>query len=415
MSYRSNSKSLVLRHHSDGGWKTIVALVYALAGNATAVWWMLRLALNDAYHRRRYDVDDEKFWFFFAVVMFIPPIILSAHSKIIAAYLVHDACHDSVFVTKNDNRQFGILCLWLCGCPYIDYDHVKRMHVAHHVDRTDLVEFDHRSFVTKNIVFKAIVLSLEFVGIPAVETIMHLRQAFVPVVAPRLLPDKGRSERIFSSMVGTPAIILWYIWLWRNEILVPQIISGIIFLQTLALNDAFQHTYQAVLQKDYSPGPGSRTAQYEEDNTYSNVWSTSFPIINILMLNFGYHNAHHKRPMVPWHQLPRYHDKLYRSTTHNDGGMTSSKGKGGRSSTSNDSKNSTDVIGNINVKKEQVKMTSLAESTPQILPLRDLLWSWFRHRSRRVVEDDYGVVHPQNTPNRASDFVGALGVSFLTA
>jgi hypothetical protein len=51
----------------------------------------------------------------------------------------------------------------------------------------------------------------------------------------------------------------------------------------------------------------------------------------------------------------------------------------------------------------------------QVLTIPDVWYAWYRHRLRRVVEEDYGVVHPIGTPGgRANDFVGALGVSFLT-
>ena len=35
------------------------------------------------------------------------------------------------------------------------------------------------------------------------------------------------------------------------------------------------------------------------------------PWLNLLVLNFGYHNAHHQRASVPWYRLPAYHRSLY--------------------------------------------------------------------------------------------------------
>jgi hypothetical protein len=41
--------------------------------------------------------------------------------------------------------------------------------------------------------------------------------------------------------------------------------------------------------------------------------------------------------------------------------------------------------------------------------------TWVGNRLRRVLEEDYGVVHKGGLePARVKDFVGTLGVSFLT-
>ena len=89
----------------------------------------------------------------------------------------------------------------------------------------------------------------------------------------------------------------------------------------------------------------------------------------MLSLNFGYHNAHHTQPMTAWHALPALHAKLYG--------------------------------------KEQY-------TNPQVLPFAELARTWFVNRTRRVLEDDYGSVGSSGS-DRASTFIGSLGVSFLTA
>jgi len=48
-----------------------------------------------------------------------------------------------------------------------------------------------------------------------------------------------------------------------------------------------------------------------------------------------------------------------------------------------------------------------------VLPMRELLWGYHRDRVRRVLSDDYGAVG--TGPNKADGFLGAVGVSFLTA
>jgi len=50
---------------------------------------------------------------------------------------------------------------------------------------------------------------------------------------------------------------------------------------------------------------------------------------------------------------------------------------------------------------------------PQVIACRHLLASYHRHRVSRVLADDYGTVWAVG--NRAGGFVGAVGMSFLTA
>lgn len=282
---------------------------------------------------------------------------------------MHEATHWNVFEEPSANAWFGRVALWLAGTPYADYGHVRRMHMAHHKDRADTVEFDYREFVKSNGAIRRVVLLLEYCFVPMVETIMHIRTALFPI----LQPTKVTVARHRSALIGSFAQLLFYSFLWMHSILLPHILSGVLVLQYLALNDAFHHTYEAILMQDYVPGPGRRTAQYEEENTYSNLVSVQHPWLNTLLsLNFGYHNAHHEKPMTPWYNLPALHDQLYTSP-----------------------KNDATIY-------------------PQLLPLTDVLSAWFTHRLRRVTEEDYGVVHKVGTPGRADDFVGALGVSFLT-
>jgi hypothetical protein len=69
-------------------------------------------------------------------------------------------------------------------------------------------------------------------------------------------------------------------------------------------------------------------------------------------------------PLVPWHGLPALHKKMFGSST----------------------------------------------ELP-IVPMSKLLLAYHRHRVARLQSDDYGVISNQT----ADAFIGAAGVSFLTA
>ena len=89
--------------------------------------------------------------------------------------------------------------------------------------------------------------------------------------------------------------------------------------------------------------------------------------LNLIWLNFGFHNAHHERPIAPWYKLPALHRDLY------------------------------------------------PEGSAQVITVGELLRSFHFNRVKRILASDYGEVQPPGVPHRADRFVGAVGVSFLTA
>jgi fatty acid desaturase len=136
-------------------------------------------------------------------------------------------------------------------------------------------------------------------------------------------------------------------------------------LHVLNFFDAFHHTFeQFVIEPGEPVSMDGRDRAYEQGNTYSNLLSDRFSWLNFFTLNFGYHNAHHHRPSLPWWRLPALHRELY------------------------------------------------GERSMAVLPVRELFASWHRNRVRRVYAEHYGAVG--TGPDRAAGFIGAHGVSFLT-
>ena len=382
------------------GWLNFAVLLYCVVANGGSLLLLLR-ATPVAQHSYFSTTT------LLCLLQQLLAIVAGAHGRLLASYLVHEAAHATVFKEVYANRWFGTVCLWVAGCPYADFGHIKWMHMSHHNDRADTVEFDYRAFVNNNHsshpMVRRLVIGLEYCFVPAVETIMHLRTAVYPIVYPLLkeatvttTSSKGGGDstnpsysqetmmtasRHQSACIGTPVMILFYVYLYQHHILLPHLVMGAVVLQWLAFNDAFHHTYEAILLQDYTPGPGPRTPHYEEANTYSNLLSCRYPLVNtVSSLNFGYHNAHHSKAMTPWYNLPKLHETLYGPPyVHN----------------SNSNNNH-------------------SQPMPQLLPVSQIGGAWVRHRLRRILEEDYGFVAPPTQPGRADHFVGTLGASFLT-
>jgi fatty acid desaturase len=323
----------------------VLAIAYAFFGWALGVWLMTipSVALN------------------------VGGVLLTAHALVISAYLIHDCVHNAVFTRGAGNDRLGRLLTWLNGACVADYSRLKIKHLRHHTDRIDAVTFDYRevliaapSWVRKG------VLALEWAYVPAVEFLIR-----VLVVVRALSPAQARAVRIRAAAVLTiraAAFALLAVWSVKAALLYA--IAYCVFLQVLRFMDAFQHTYEVYPSASLEPAPADprRTLAYEHDNTYSNLLSERWAWLNLLVLNFPYHNAHHVRPGAAWYRLPDLHRSLYP------------------------------------VRNEQV------------LPLARLLRNYHRGRCARVLSRDYGAVSAPVAGRRdASTFLGAVGVSFLTA
>ena len=204
--------------------------------------------------------------------------------------------------------------LWVSGCPYCDFQHVKRLHVAHHIDRADTTSFHYKAELRAlPRAIKGTVLAMEYCLVPIIEMLMHVRVALRPLVA--LHDPKVTARHRATAAVGSVAVATIWLGLFAcggMYALAQYAAAAILMLHVLSAHDAFQHTYIVLTDDDtYVPGPGDRTAQYEDSNTYSNLISVNYPLLNLLSLNFGYHNAHHVKPTAPWFDLPTLHRERF--------------------------------------------------------------------------------------------------------
>jgi fatty acid desaturase len=289
--------------------------------------------------------------------------LLLAHALIVSAYFIHEFVHGAIFSKPKLNDAMGEVMAWVTGACFASYRGLKEKHLRHHADRLDVVTFDYRAFLSRQPGFvRNIVLALEWAYIPAVEILMH---SFV-ITAQYKMGDAAR-QRTTSIVLAVRIVFFVALAVISLKAVLLYAVSYLLFLQVLRFEDAFQHTFDLYATSDLAPAPAEmvRDRAYEHTNTYTNVLSDMHPLLNLLVLNFGYHNAHHARPAVPWHQLPKLHANLY------GGDMR------------------------------------------QVLPAPKLLVSFHKHRVTRVMQEDYG--HVAQDGDRAGNFVGAVGVSFLTA
>ena len=290
-------------------------------------------------------------------------VLLTAHTLVCSGYLIHECAHHTAFAGPAANDRLGVLMSWINGSCLATYQRLKKKHLRHHADRLDVVTFDYRAALKAwPSWLRRLVLALEWAYVPAVELLMRGMVVRAPFRYGRV------RDRVRMVVLLGIRVALWVaLAVISVKALLLYALAYLLFLHVLRFMDAFQHTYEVFPSHSLEPAPPDprRTRRYEYENTYSNLVALKWPWLNALVLNFAYHNAHHERTGVPWFQLPALHAKLY------------------------------------------------GEHDPQIMPCRDLLASYHRHRIARVLASDYGAVGAQGA--RASSFIGAVGVSFLTA
>lgn len=323
-------------------WPNLMVISYTAIGWAVGVWLLTRPE----------------------ALLNIVGVFLTTHTLVCSGYLIHECVHQTVFLRPSPNDGLGMLLGWLNGSCLADYQRLKIKHLRHHTDRLDVVTFDYRG-VLKRIPgwARRAVLALEWAYVPVVELMMR----GMIVVAPFYYgPVRARIRTVILLALR---LALWVaLALISIKAVLLYAVAYLLFLHVLRFMDAFQHTYEVFPSHSLDPAPRDprRNSRYEYENTYSNLVAVRWSWVNLLVLNFPYHNAHHTRTGVPWYRLPALHRKLC----------------GG-------------------------------DQDSQVIPCRDLIVNYHRHRVARVMAEDYGAVSVDG--RRASEFLGAVGVSFLTA
>ncbi len=288
-------------------------------------------------------------------------VMLCAHSMVLAAYLIHEAAHQTLFAGRTANRIAGEAMNFIAGSSYASFERIRHMHIRHHVDRADLTCFDFKGLMRRHGGVRRLLQCLEWLYVPATELLMHAQVIARPIFS----AQQRRYLPRVAAMLVLRATLLLLLGVWSWKALALFALATALFLHVLNFFDAFHHTFeQHFVAADEPLDMSGRDRGYELANTYSNLISRRFPRLNLLALNFGYHNAHHHRASVPWYKLPALHRDLY------------------------------------------------GEQCRAVMPLSELLRTWHRNRVRRVFAEDYGA--PTAGPGRADHFVGAHGVSFLT-
>ncbi len=231
--------------------------------------------------------------------------LLLTHSLMMSAYLAHELMHGTIFDSKQWNAAMGNLMLWLNGACYARFQDLARLHIAHHVDRVDFCRFDLATFLNQLPAgVRSTLLALEWLYIPALAFLSRVRSITASFRVSERKDERVRVLTVLAIRVGLFAI-LGFISL---KALLLYFLAYVGMITGLRFVDAFQHTYEVF--PIGTPVP-KRDRAHEQANTFSNLVSQRYWWLNLLLLNFGYHNAHHELMKCPWHRLHELDRELF--------------------------------------------------------------------------------------------------------
>ena len=209
------------------------------------------------------------------------------------------------------NAVGGNIMLWLNGGCYARFKDLAQEHIFHHVNKVDSVVFDLVAFINNRTApIHGLILVLEFLYSPVISFMLQFRALTAPFWNPQrrdewlrviiLLTVRG-SLFTLLGLVSPKALALYFF-----------AYTGVI--SVLRFMDALQHTYEAFPVG--SPLPKHNNYAYEQTNTFTNLISRRYWWLNLLVLNFGYHNAHHAVMKCPWHSLHELDRDLFTGQIH---------------------------------------------------------------------------------------------------
>jgi len=227
-----------------------------------------------------------------------------AHAMVIAAYMIHECGHNTVFRSNDLNAHLGRFLNWICGSSYGKFEDIRYKHFRHHMDNDDSVWFVYDDFWEKYPWAARITQFFEWFYIPMHEFLMHFMLIFSSFIIPERRDQRTRNVIVILIRGGVFFTVLFF----YPKAAVLYFVAYVLMLQVLRFMDGLQHDYGSnpiLFEKDSVSRYGGRAN--EQAHTFSVPLSMKFVPINWLTLNFGFHNAHHLRPTVPWYRLPEYH------------------------------------------------------------------------------------------------------------
>ncbi|MGI9289553.1 MAG: fatty acid desaturase, partial [Pseudomonadales bacterium] len=166
-------------------------------------------------------------------------VLLLGHSMTIAAYLIHECAHNTVFKNNDNNARLGSFLSWVCGACYGTYEDMRYKHFRHHVDNDDVVWFDYEAFFDEHPLILRVTRLLEWFYIPAHDLLMHGIMTFTSFIIPQRRDQRAHNLAAIVVRGGLFAALCWF----YPKVAVLYAIAYILMITVLRFMDFIQHDY----------------------------------------------------------------------------------------------------------------------------------------------------------------------------
>ena len=234
--------------------------------------------------------------------------LLLAHAMTISAYMIHECGHNTVFRSNEANARLGRFLNWICGTSYGTFEDIRYKHFRHHMDNDDAVWFMCDEFFEHHPRIVEVIKFFEWLYIPAHDMVLHFITMFAAFIIPQRRDQMLRNVIVILVRGGIFFSVLYY----HPKVAVIYLLAYMIMMHILRFKDGLQHDYdgnKTLFVEDSPSRYGGRKT--EQAHTFSNPECLTYNWPNWVTLCFGFHNAHHKRPTVPWYRLPDYHREQF--------------------------------------------------------------------------------------------------------
>ena len=129
-------------------------------------------------------------------------VLLCTNTMVLAAYLIHEAAHQTLFARHGANTAAGEVMNFIAGSSYASFERIRHMHIRHHMDRADLGCFDLKGLLERRPGLRRALEGMEWCHLPATEMLIHLQVVWRPFFVRSQRRHLPRSAAMLVLRVG---------------------------------------------------------------------------------------------------------------------------------------------------------------------------------------------------------------------
>lgn len=266
--------------------------------------------------------------------------LILCHSLVYAALFSHELLHGTVFKKRRLNELTAAIIRWQTGMCYLPFRQIVRGHIAHHLGKNYQRKRLGTALLTLPKPLVSLIITLEWFYFPVTSFLYLWRRNLSPFWTKQPFHKKFR----VLAIILVRGTMFSFLGIASFKALCLYFLAYIMMITIVRFNQAFEHT------SGYIDDPESQRSF----TTFSPLISKRNSWLDILVLNFGYHNAHHTLMFCPWYHLPTLDKHIFQGNDEHHLGWSELLGNYHRFRITRlfgDSGQTVDEQGNVNLEK----------------------------------------------------------------